>query len=70
MTKPVTLVEAIRLAGLTQREVADMADVHESIVSRACRGESFPSLDTAIAIAQALKVPVESINWSRTRNVP
>lgn len=45
-------------AGLTQQELADLADLHFTAISKIERGMKWPRLDTIEALAAALEVPV------------
>lgn len=57
-------IEHARLAlGLSRGELADLVGVHYQTMGYLERGEYNPSLELALKISRALKVPVEDIFW-------
>lgn len=55
------LFEAIRSTGLQQSQVARLAGLSESRLSRLCRGKAEPSQAELRAIGTALSLPVERL---------
>jgi len=55
----------MRETGATQGEIALAAGTSQAVISRVLRGKQKPSLDLALRIAQAARIPVESLNVER-----
>lgn len=53
------VMEARTMQGLTQSELAGIADISQQDICRMERGERFPSLENAITLANVLKVDLE-----------
>ena len=53
--------EARKKAGLTQTQLAEMANVHRTIIARCEEGVNHPSFMTLYKIASALNVPVDEL---------
>ena len=48
-------------AGLTQEVLAHRADLNRNYIGLLERGERSPTIDTVVAIAQALKLPAHQL---------
>lgn len=62
------LREARKKANLTQRELAVKAGIGEGHYSKIERGENGLMLDTAKAIANALDLGVDQIEWPKPQD--
>lgn len=60
--KAITLKDARERAGFTQDQLADAADVPQSVISRLENGKSeHPAFSTVVNLAKALSLPVEAL---------
>lgn len=53
--------QARAAAGLTQKELAELAGVQRETVNHAERGKHLPGAETLARIARALDVPIDSL---------
>lgn len=65
-SKP-TLAQVLRRTDpeVTQKDLAEMTGLDPSTICRLCARENRPTFETALLIADALKVPADSIDWSK-----
>lgn len=56
-----TIVRLRKQAGLTQQQLADRARISRSTIADAETAAAYPSLPTAVAIADALGVTVDDL---------
>ena len=59
--KDVTLQEMLEVAGVKQRDIAEMLDLHESTVSLKISGKREMSVHEAGVIARGLKTTVDQV---------
>ena len=57
----ITIKEARKKAGLTQDELAKLANVHRTVIARCEEGVNLPSFRTLVKIATALNVPIDEL---------
>ena len=55
------LLNARKLRGLTQAQIAKLAGIDRTVYTRIERGQRIPTVNTAIIIADILQVNVENI---------
>lgn len=55
------LLNARKLRGLTQAQIAKLAGIDRTVYTRIERGQRIPTVNTAIIIADILQVDVENI---------
>lgn len=58
------------MAGISQEELGDRADLHRTYISDIERGFRNPTLKTMIAIANALETPLEKFVVFHARESP
>ena len=56
-----TIRDARKKAGLTQDELAKLANVHRTVIARCEEGVNLPSFKTLCKISKALNVTVDSL---------
>src|SRR4051794_26191232 len=62
------VLRAMEARGLSQRDLASQARIHEGTLSKILAGKQHPSLETALALSAALDLPLpallRSAGWS------
>lgn len=59
-----------KAAGMSQAEVAELADLSNESISRLERGVTMPSLEKLVKIVEAMNVePKELLEWEKDREV-
>jgi len=68
MSRKPTLAEALERKNMTQAKLVEMTGISASVISRTYHRETVPTLGHLVKIAEAVRMSVEAIDWTRSEN--